>query len=384
MMRGRSSPELSGVLAGQVITSFDGRPPPRTYVQVRPTSGKGAAEPTGAPIDHEIDSNGYFTIVGLEPGRQYQLIARGHDGQKLLAGMAWATPPNSRMVIPISSQFAGTAIPPLPAAPAYPSKDPAKPKSSDDARTQSNAGGRAAELMPPVPGGVAPAQMLPPRPAPSVDARPPRPDLTRTININNPFHAPPAPLAPAPTSPVGTKVESGSSQTGAATAPVVSTAVPSCSMKSKDQLDNVALYDFEGNIWEFRKQNSHRLILLDFWGSWCVPCVHSIPGLNRLQTKYGLHGLGVVGIAYENGSPAEQVAAVRQARVKHQINYALLVGSGRRAPCPVRDKLVGHELVPTLVLLDENGQVLWRHTGGLDQHGWDDLDSQISRRLSIR
>src|SRR5262245_24804112 len=61
----------SGILAGQVIDSYN-RPPPQTYIELTAT---GDATPA-APIEVAADSQGYFTIQGLQAGKRYQLIAR--------------------------------------------------------------------------------------------------------------------------------------------------------------------------------------------------------------------------------------------------------------------------------------------------------------------
>src|ERR1700681_4810955 len=56
---------LGGILARQVIDSHTGRPP-AAYIQVAESGNA-----SGAPIEVPSDSQGYFTIQGLQPGRQY-------------------------------------------------------------------------------------------------------------------------------------------------------------------------------------------------------------------------------------------------------------------------------------------------------------------------
>src|SRR5439155_14974813 len=112
-------PGVGGILAGQVIDNYNRRPPP-TSIQV-----VSAQETKGSPIDVPTDKNGYFTILGLQPGQRYQLIARARDGDHLLAGTTWAVAPDAKLVIRISEDLATANTPPLPAAPAVPgSKTP--------------------------------------------------------------------------------------------------------------------------------------------------------------------------------------------------------------------------------------------------------------------
>src|SRR5439155_5520517 len=94
-------PGVNGILAGQIIDSFNRRPPPTTIQVVSMQDGR---ETGAAPITVKLDpvtadSNGYFTIQNLQAGRQYQLIARAEDGGRKFAGVTGATPPNPRISI---------------------------------------------------------------------------------------------------------------------------------------------------------------------------------------------------------------------------------------------------------------------------------------------
>jgi peroxiredoxin len=62
-----------------------------------------------------------------------------------------------------------------------------------------------------------------------------------------------------------------------------------------------------------------KLVLLNFWATWCPPCRREIPGFIRLQTRYGARGLQVVGISIDN---PEAVARYWQ---EMKINYPLLL-----------------------------------------------------------
>ena len=51
------------------------------------------------------------------------------------------------------------------------------------------------------------------------------------------------------------------------------------------RLDNFALEDLNGNVWEFRKNRKGKLLLLDFWGTHCKYCVQGMPHLTNLQRE---------------------------------------------------------------------------------------------------
>jgi thiol-disulfide isomerase/thioredoxin len=158
------------------------------------------------------------------------------------------------------------------------------------------------------------------------------------------------------------------------------TGAPFCSLVGQT-LYNFSLYDLSGRPWDYRRDHRGRLTLIDFWGSWCVPCLHAVPHLKDLQQRYGPYGLEVIGIAYEEGNPLEQTQKVNRVRQRLEINYRLLLG-GDKTQCPVRSQF-GVSGFPTLVLLDEGGRIVWRSTG-LDATQVRDLDIIIRQRLGAR
>src|SRR5262249_40244145 len=133
----------------------------------------------------------------------------------------------------------------------------------------------------------------------------------------------------------------------------------------------------DGKPWEFRDRRG-RLALVDFWATWCTPCVHAIPHLNVLYDKYGRYGLDVVGIAYDEGS--DQVQKVKRVQQRLAITYRLLLGGG--SDCPVKTQFQVRNY-PTLVLVDETGRIIWR-TEGLDAPKLRELEVILDRRLNIQ
>jgi thiol-disulfide isomerase/thioredoxin len=126
-------------------------------------------------------------------------------------------------------------------------------------------------------------------------------------------------------------------------------------------------------------------VLLDFWFSTCGPCMRAIPELRELQRRYGSQGLQVVGIAYEEGSRTEQAQKVINVRARLGINYVTLLGgngTGPRSPCPVKTQFQVTSF-PTLVLLDEQGNILWRNREGVNSEELRELDFLIRQRLGV-
>ena len=65
-----------------------------------------------------------------------------------------------------------------------------------------------------------------------------------------------------------------------------------------------------------------RVVLINFWGTWCVPCIREIPELVRLSDQLHTKGLEVVGIAVASGSPDDIRAFMRE----HHMDYRVLIG----------------------------------------------------------
>src|SRR5262249_30716169 len=102
------------------------------------------------------------------------------------------------------------------------------------------------------------------------------------------------------------------------------------------------------------------LILLDFWGSWCQPCLRSVPHLIDLQKRHGGKQLQVIGIACERpeAPAAERVARAAGAAKKLGMNYPVLITTNDGS-CPLQ-KALHVQSFPTLILIDRQGRILWQ------------------------
>src|SRR5262249_16302639 len=130
-------------------------------------------------------------------------------------------------------------------------------------------------------------------------------------------------------------------------------------------------------------QRKGKLLLIDFWSTYCRPCRDSVPHLKRLQAEYGKDGLEVIGIGYAgSGSWSEQVTLIREIARAHKLNYRTLLGDGWAWSSVA--KQLNIEGFPTFLLVDENGWIVWRHPGALDEQTLDDLEFRIRGRLGRR
>jgi thiol-disulfide isomerase/thioredoxin len=120
------------------------------------------------------------------------------------------------------------------------------------------------------------------------------------------------------------------------------------------------LPDLEGKPVRLREIDAD-LVLIDFWGTWCQPCMRSIPHLVELQERMKDKRLAVIGIACEQDSPEHSSKRVAAVARKLEINYPVLL-SRNDGSCPLQDAL--HiSAFPTMVLVDREGRVVWRDQG---------------------
>src|SRR5579863_10674676 len=130
---------------------------------------------------------------------------------------------------------------------------------------------------------------------------------------------------------------------------------PEFRVKNLDDKD-VALADYKGKV-----------VLVNFWATWCDPCREEIPWLIEMQDKYGAKGFTVLGIAMdEEGKP---VVAPFVAKERYDVNgqklpmnYPIVIGSDA-----VAEKFGGLLGYPTSILISKDGKQIKRVTGIINE-----------------
>jgi thiol-disulfide isomerase/thioredoxin len=386
------TPAEIALLAGRVVDPYN-RPANNTYIRLVTLDG---AKESGQPMEVATNPDGYFTIPGLKPGGQYQLIARTKQGEKMLAGITVTQAPNVRVVIQIREEFATSSIPPLPAAataPASQEKKESRPSATSELEKKDPPPVAVWAPAPPTPSpqpapadGDLPAKLSVPVPAAATTSTPPNafpstvttgPDKSwpPTLQIG-PKKATPAPApAPAPdaTPPPQPPPLPNSGEQQGGLAPLV----PSCVVVGK-HLQTLALNDVDGQTWNFFKDRRGKLVLLDFWSRNCIHCEKTMPILTQVQNKFGPQGLEVVGVAIDSGTLKDQSVRAKMQCYRLQTNYRQVLGQDEKTN--LRGQL-GLQGFPTLLLVDDTGQILWSHTGTPDPAV---LETVIQKHLPSR
>ena len=114
----------------------------------------------------------------------------------------------------------------------------------------------------------------------------------------------------------------------------------------------VKLADFKGKV-----------ILLDFWATWCVPCRAEIPALVALQAKYGKQGLQVVGVSIDD--PVEKM---KPFVAKYKMNYPALTALNNDAVLDAYGPMV---VVPWTVIVKRDSNACVKHIGPVTKEAFE-------------
>ncbi len=104
-----------------------------------------------------------------------------------------------------------------------------------------------------------------------------------------------------------------------------------------------------------------KLVLLNFWASWCGPCREEMPLLDQLQVRHAPRGLQVVGVAVDNA------AAVREYLAQQPVEYPILLDTTEIGPDSSQRFGDNRSVLPYSVLIGPDRRVIARHFGGFTQ-----------------
>lgn len=146
---------------------------------------------------------------------------------------------------------------------------------------------------------------------------------------------------------------------------------PPASANDIKALPPINLQDFEGKAIP-SDQFKGNILVLDFWATWCVPCIAEIPTLNRLQEKYAAKGVRVVGVALASGDAAEVKPFVGRNKMK----YTVLMGDD--------DQVYDLNVVafPTTYLVTRDMKVFRRYIGAGPRKAAE-LEADIQKLLAV-
>ena len=106
-----------------------------------------------------------------------------------------------------------------------------------------------------------------------------------------------------------------------------------------------------------------RVMVLNFWATWCGPCHDEIPHLVRLREDFPEEDLAIIGISVDRGR-SSQIDAMLELFIEHfGINYPIYL-DGEQKFSAAYDPAAGYmRFVPTTVIIDQQGQIYDTHLG---------------------
>lgn len=117
-------------------------------------------------------------------------------------------------------------------------------------------------------------------------------------------------------------------------------------------MPQLSLKDFDGKAIQ-SDQFKGNVLVLDFWATWCGPCIAEIPAFNRLQDKYAGKGLKVIGVTLASGAPKD----VKPFITRNKMRYTVLMGDDDQA---YDFNLVGF---PTTYLITRDFKIYRKYIG---------------------
>jgi len=133
-------------------------------------------------------------------------------------------------------------------------------------------------------------------------------------------------------------------------------AEPACAAHAKAANLNFTFKDVQGRSVTLSDYKG-KVILLDFWATWCPPCRKEIPGYIELYNTYKSRGLMVIGVSMDE---ADDIADVKKYVAQVKMDYPVLLGAGLEADLKPS---FGELPLPTSFVLARDGRICARHDG---------------------
>jgi len=124
---------------------------------------------------------------------------------------------------------------------------------------------------------------------------------------------------------------------------------------SQGKVDDFQLRNTENRLLSYSDLEGEKLTVIDFWATWCQPCIRSIPRLLDLNESFKNSGVKFIGVSVDGPRNSSKVRPFTRSM---GITYPILLDVNSDV---MADLMV--TAVPTLLIVDQSGNIVYRHEG---------------------
>lgn len=136
-----------------------------------------------------------------------------------------------------------------------------------------------------------------------------------------------------------------------------------------EPLPNLTLPALDGRTWSLREHRG-KIVLINFWATWCAPCREETPALVRLSNKHRADGLEVVGVSLDSGG----TEVIEEFITEYEVPYTILL------PVP-GSALTRQQAIPMSLLVDREGRLAKKYVGAVSERI---IEADIKKLLTAK
>ena len=148
-------------------------------------------------------------------------------------------------------------------------------------------------------------------------------------------------------------------------------------LEDVNKVPDFTLQSYTGESYNIRSLEG-KVVLINFWATWCGPCRMEIPELNEMQEKYGEDNFIVLGV-----SISDTEKALLDFSKLYSVNYPLLFGSPKEIE-KISMQYGGIYSVPTSILIDKKGEMIFNYPGAIlkSYDRYDGVYSTVNEKIA--
>jgi len=128
--------------------------------------------------------------------------------------------------------------------------------------------------------------------------------------------------------------------------------------KTLENLPAVALYDFGGKQYDFRKivmNKKYKLTVVDFWASWCIPCIGEMPALRKMEQKFNTRSVQFITVSIDEDDQIVKWITVSKREKLFPKPSQYRLGDFKNSALT---RLINLRTIPRFLLIDQKGNIL--------------------------